>query len=80
MLVRKVTQHAARGKTRKVPTGVSAEYNHHIALDWSLKIMAIAHRSRRDRMSKHEHLPVREAESFSLVEDPAAFQRGHSFL
>jgi len=37
MLVRKVTQHVARGKTRKVPAGVSAEYDHHIALDWSLK-------------------------------------------
>jgi len=58
MLVRKVTQHAARGKTRNVPTVVSAEYDHHIALDWSLKIMAIAHRSRRERMSKHEYIIV----------------------
>jgi transposase len=42
MLAHKVVQRPARGK-------VEAEYDHYIALDWSLKIMAIAHLVRRDQ-------------------------------
>lgn len=49
MSMRKVTQHARRDKVHAVPTAVSVEYDHHVALDWSLKIMAVAHFSRRDR-------------------------------
>lgn len=42
MHAHKVVQHTARGK-------VEAEYDHYVALDWSLKIMAVAHMARRDR-------------------------------
>jgi transposase len=38
----KVAQHTARGK-------VEAEYDHYVALDWSLKTMAIAHMSQREQ-------------------------------
>ena len=40
MLIAKVTQRTARGK-------LALEYDHYVAIDWSLKIMAIAHMSRR---------------------------------
>lgn len=42
MPAHKVVQHTARGK-------VEAEYDHYVALDWSLKVMAVAHMLRRDQ-------------------------------
>lgn len=42
MLAHKVVQRTAKDK-------VEAEYDQYVALDWSLKIMAIAHMSRRDQ-------------------------------
>lgn len=42
MLAHKVVQRTAKDK-------VEAEYDHYVGLDWSLKIMAIAHMSRRDQ-------------------------------
>jgi transposase len=42
MLTQKVTQRACRDKS-------AVEYDHYVAIDWSLKIMAIAHMSRRDQ-------------------------------
>ena len=42
MLTHKVVERTARGK-------VEAEYDHCVALDWSLTIMAIAHMARRDQ-------------------------------
>jgi len=45
MLAHKVTQHTAGGKDE-------AEHDHYVALDWSLKIMAIAQMSRRDRLPR----------------------------
>jgi len=45
MLAHKVAQRTARDK-------VESEYDHYLALDWSLKIMAIAHMSRRDRIPR----------------------------
>lgn len=41
MLRVKVTQRVARGK-------VAMTYDHYLALEWSLRFMAIAHASRRD--------------------------------
>jgi hypothetical protein len=37
----------ARGKP-----GSAMEYDHYVAIDWSLKTMAIAHMSRRDRFPR----------------------------
>jgi transposase len=45
MLAHKVVQCTARGKDE-------GEYDHYVALDWSLKIMAIAQMSRRDRLPR----------------------------
>ena len=42
MLAHKVVQHPSRGK-------VEAEYDAYVALDWSLKTMAVAHMLRRDQ-------------------------------
>jgi hypothetical protein len=48
MFIAKVTQSTARGKLAEA--GRSAvEYDHYIAIDWSLKTMAIAHMTRRDQ-------------------------------
>ena len=45
MRVYKVTQSATRDK-------LAAEFDHYIALDWSLSTMAIAHLVRRDNMPR----------------------------
>ena len=42
MLAHKVVQHPSRGK-------VEAEYDAYVALDWSLKTMAVAYMVRRDQ-------------------------------
>jgi transposase len=45
MLIAKVAQRTATGK-------VAVTYDHFVAVDWSLKTMAIAHASRRDRIPR----------------------------
>jgi len=45
MLAHKVAQRACRDKS-------AIEYDHYLSLDWSLKIMAIAHMSRRDQVPR----------------------------
>ena len=62
MLIRKVTQRTTRGKPAAparttLAGGLMAgksvvEYDHYVAIDWSLKTMAIAHMSRRDRFPR----------------------------
>lgn len=52
MLTHKVTQRACRDKPAALMAGKSAvEDDHYVAIDWSLKIMAIAH------ISRHEAMP-----------------------
>ena len=45
MLIRKVRQRTATGKS-------AVEYDHYVAIDWSLKTMAVAHMSRRDQIPR----------------------------
>jgi len=62
MLIRKVTQRTTRGKPAAparttLAGGLMAgksvvEYDHYVAIDWSLKIMAIAHLSGRDQIPR----------------------------
>lgn len=50
MLVPKVTQRRTRGNPAVLMRGKSTmEYDHYVAIDWSLKTMAIAHMSRGDQ-------------------------------
>ena len=45
MLIRKVRQRTATGKS-------AVEYDHYVAIDWSLKTMAVAHMSRCDQIPR----------------------------
>jgi len=47
MRIAKATQRIARGKP-----GSAMEYDHYVAVDWSLRTMAIAHMSRRNQIPR----------------------------